>query len=244
MESEILIARINDTFDISQKTAKPKFFGFLRREEAVLAQRTLDNRGADYTLFGGYESAERVMLGCFPDWCDEVDFPITAVTFTYREADELRHRDFLGSLTAIGITRESIGDILVENGRAVCFLKNEVLPFVLLNIDKIGRIGVKISEGFELPLPQADCLKEATVTVSSLRLDCVVSAVCGVSRNKANELIDIGFVTVNSVTCEKSTKQVNDGDAISVRGKGKFIVGDTSSKTKKDRTVLEFKKYF
>ena len=243
MESEILVARINDTFDISQKTSKPKFFGFLRREEAVLAQRTLDNRGADYTLYGGYEAAERVMLGCFPDWCDEAAFPITAVTFTYRAADELRHRDFLGALTAIGITRESIGDILVEKGRAVAFLRNEVLSFVLLNIDKIGRIGVKISEGFNEPLPQADSLIEATVTVSSLRLDCVVSAVCGVSRNKANELIDIGFVTVNSVICEKSTKQVNDGDAISVRGKGKFIVGNTSSKTKKDRTVLEFKKF-
>ena len=244
MESEILIARINDTYDISQKTLKPKYFGFLRREEAVLAQRTLDNRGADYTLFGGYDGAERVMLGCLPDWCSDADFPITAVTFSYREADELRHRDFLGSLTALGITRESIGDILVESGRAVVFLKNEVLPFVLSNIEKIGRVGVKSKLGYDAPLPQADCLKEASVTVSSLRLDCVVSAVCGVSRNKANELIDVGFVTVNSVVCEKATKQVCDGDAISVRGKGKFIVGNTLLKTKKDRTVLEFKKYF
>lgn len=244
MESEILIARINDTFDISQKTSKPKFFGFLRREEAVLAQRTLDNRGADYSFFGGYKGAERVMLGCFPDWCFDTDFPITAVTFSFRSSDELRHRDFLGALTAIGITRESIGDILIENGRAVAFLKNEVLPYVLLNIEKIGRVGVKVTEGFKAPLPKTDSLIEATVTVSSLRLDCVVSAVCGVSRNRASELIDMGFVTVNSVQCEKTTKQVNSGDAISVRGKGKFIVGNTSFKTKKDRTVLEFKKYF
>ncbi len=244
MESEILIARINDTFDISQKTAKPKFFGFLKREEAVLAQRTLDNRGADYILFGGYNGAERVMLGCLPDWCDEADFPISAVTFSFRESDLLRHRDFLGTLTALGITRESIGDILVENGRAVAFLKNEVLKFVLLNVDKIGRVGVKAVEGFVMPLPQSDCLIEATVTVSSLRLDCVISAVCGVSRNKANELIDMGFVTVNSVVSEKATKQVNDGDAISVRGKGKFIISNTVLKTKKDRTVLAFKKYF
>lgn len=244
MESEILIARINDTFDISEKTSKPKFFGFLRREEAVLAQRTLDIRGADYTLFGGYAAAERVMLGCFPDWCDEGDFPISAVTFSYRESDVLKHRDFLGALTALGITRESIGDILVENGRAVAFLKNEVLSFVLLNIDKIGRVGVKVTEGFSLPLPESDTLIEASVTVSSLRLDCVVSAVCGISRNKATELIDMGFVTVNSVQCEKSTKQVTDGDAISVRGKGKFIISNTVLKTKKDRTVLEFKKYF
>ncbi|MBQ3547033.1 MAG: hypothetical protein IJA44_00965 [Clostridia bacterium] len=243
MESEILVARINDTFDISQKTSKPKFFGFLRREEAVLAQRTLDNRGADYVLYGGYDDAERVMLGCFPDWCDDGVFPITAATFSYRESDTLKHRDFLGALTALGITRESIGDILVENGRAVAFFKNEVLPFVLLNIDKIGRVGVNVSKGYHLPLPQSDSLVEATVTVSSLRLDCVVSAVCGLSRNKATELIDMGFVTVNSVQCEKTTKQVAQGDAITVRGKGKFIISNTLLKTKKDRTVLEFKKY-
>ena len=244
MESEILIARISDTLDISQKTSKPKFFGFLSREEAALTQKTLDNRNANYILFGGYEGAERVMLGCLPDWCDETNFPISAVTFSFRAVDELRHRDFLGALMALGITRECVGDILVENGRAVAFLKDEILPFVLNNVTKIGRVGVLVSQGFCEPLPISDKLLNASVTVSSLRLDCVVSAVACVSRNKANELIDMGFVAVNSLICEKATKQIAAGDVLSVRGKGKFIVTNTQNKTRKDRTVLEFKKYF
>jgi RNA-binding protein YlmH len=80
--------------------------------------------------------------------------------------------------------------------------------------------------------------------VSSLRLDCVVSAVANLSRGAANELIEAGFVSLNSQVCEKSTRQINNGDVLTVRGKGKFIIGNTSGKTRKDRTVLEFRKYF
>lgn len=243
MESEILLARINDTFDIAQRTNKPKFFGFLTVEEASLTQKTLEKRNADFQLFGGYQSAERVLLCCKPEWCDDIDFPISAVTFSYRKTDKLRHRDVLGTLMALGITRESVGDILVEDGRAVVFLKDEVLNFVITNIAKIGGVGVSAKIGFDLPLPEADALIDLSVTVSSLRLDCVVAALCGVSRNKANEIIAMGFVSVNSLVFEKSTKQITDGDVLSVRGKGKFIVKSTLNKTKKDRTVLEFKKY-
>ncbi len=244
MESEILIARINDTLDISQKTNKPKFFGFLSREEASLAQKTLENRNADFMLFGGFSSAERQMLCCKPDWCEQPDFPIKAVTFSFRAADTLRHKDFLGALMSLGITRESIGDILVEKGRAVVFLKDEVLQFVLSNTEKIGKVGVSLKTGFSEPLPQSDRLLSCSVTVASLRLDCVVSALVGVSRSKADELINMGFVSVNSVVCEKSTRLVSNGDAVSIRSKGKFIVENTNGKTKKQRTVLEFKKYF
>lgn len=243
MESEILIARINDTFDIAQKTNKLKFFGFLTSEQSALAKKTLEKRSASFQLFGGYQSAERVMLCCKPDWCDDADFPLGAVTFSYRKTDKLRHRDFLGTLMALGITRESVGDILVEDGRTVVFLKDEILDFVLTNVIKIGGVGITSKRGFSEPLPQMDSLVTISVTVSSLRLDCVVSALCGVSRNKASDLINMGFVTVNSLVTEKATKQIDSGDVLSVRGKGKFIVSDTNSKTKKDRTVLEFKKY-
>ncbi len=243
MESELLIARINDTFEIALKTNKPKFFGFLSREQVSLAEQILKKRNAEFMLWGGFSSAQRQILLCKPDWCDDVDFPISAVTFTFRGEDKLHHRDFLGALMSLGITRESVGDILVEDGRAVVFLKNEVLPFVVSNVDKIGRVGVNLSVGFSEPLPENDKLITSSVTVSSLRLDCVVSALAPVSRGKADEMIQLGLVSVNSLVCEKNTKQISSGDVITIRSKGKFIIESTVMKTKKDRTVLEFKKY-
>lgn len=243
METELLIARISDTIEICERTKKPKFFGFLSLEQTVLAQRFLENQSVSYRFFGGYEGAQRVMLGSFPDWAEDFSFPITAITFSFRKTDTLSHRDFLGSLMALGLKRETVGDILVENGRAVVFLVTEVKEYVLNQISKIGRMGVTLNEGYSLPLPKSNKMIEVTDTIASNRLDCVVSSVSSVSRGVANELIEQGLVSVNSVVCQKPTKLIVDGDILTVRGKGKFTVCSLSGKTKKQRTVLVFKKY-
>lgn len=243
METELLIARISDTIEICERTKKPKFFGFLSLEQTVLSQRFLENQSVSYRFFGGYDGAQRVMLGCFPDWAEDFSFPITAITFSFRKSDTLSHRDFLGSLMALGLKREAVGDILVENGRAVVFLATEIKEYVLNQISKIGRTGVTLNEGYSLPLPQSNKMVEVTDTIASNRLDCVVSSVSSVSRGVANELIEQGLVSVNSVVCQKPTKLIVEGDVLTVRGKGKFTVCSLSGKTKKQRTVLVFKKY-
>lgn len=243
METELLIARIEDCANICQKTEKPKYLGFLSQEQAVLAGEILKNRNIRFSFFGGYEDAQRVMLGCFPDWMENGDFPITAVTFIFRKTDSLRHRDFLGSLMALGLKREVIGDILIESGRAVVFCLSEIADYVLNQIDKIGRTGVEGKEGCFEPLPERDCMSEFTDTIASQRLDCVISSLCKLSRGEACRKITEGAVSVNSVLTEKITKTVSDGDIITVRGSGKFIIESLADKTRKNRIVLKYKKY-
>ncbi len=243
MDSKIFLARIEDTLTICNRSEKPKFLGFVSNEEAVLADKFLQNKNSKYRMFGGFDMAQRVVIGCFPDWMDDAHFPITALTFTFRKNDTLHHRDFLGALMSLGIARETVGDILVENGRAVVFVLDDIKDFILNNVSKIGRTGVTVSEGFSSPLPETDKLVEKTDTIASARLDCIVSSLALVSRNIANELISNGFVSVNSVVCQKSTKTACEGDIITVRGKGKFIISSLSGRTKKDRIILEFKKY-
>lgn len=243
MESDLLTARVNDTQNICERTLKPKFLGFLSLEQKVFVESILKNRTVSYSFYGGYETAERVMLGCFPDWIETCDFPIKAITFTYRKSDKLRHSDFLGSLMALGITRESVGDILIEEGRTVVFVTTEIADYVLSEIEKVGRIGVELKLGFTSPLPSKGELALFSETVSSLRLDCVVSALAGVSRSQAERKIGEGVVSVNSLPCEKTTKTVNEGDIVSIRGKGKFIIDSVADRTKKDRIILKYKKY-
>ena len=243
METEILIARIHDTADICERTNKPKFLGFLSREESVLVERTLEKRSVDFSLYGGYAEAERLMLGCFPEWQEDRDFPIAAVTFSYRKADSLSHRDFLGSLMGLGITRESVGDILIEEGRTVAFITEEISDFVLSQIEKVGRTGVIVNKGCSFPLPQKSVLAEFEGTVASKRLDCVVAELCNISRGIALQKIADGVVSINSVACEKATKTVESGDAVTVRGKGKFVITSLENKTRKNRVVLRYKKY-
>ena len=243
MESSLLFARIDDTAEICRRTNKCKYLGFLSREQSVAVKTYLEKRDVKFNLFGGYEDAERVMLGCFPEWAQSDEFPISAVTLKYRKIDNISHRDVLGSLMGLGINRESVGDILIEEGRTVVFLAEDIVKFVLSQLEKVGRTGVTVSLGFQGDLPKGDKLAELSTTVASERLDCVVSALAGVSRGIAVEKIIGGLVSVNSFVNEKITYSVSAGDIITVRGKGKFIVSSLDGRTKKNRVILNYKKY-
>lgn len=155
----------------------------------------------------------------------------------------LSHRDILGSLMALGIKRETVGDILIEEGRAVAFVSDDVKEYILDQVEKIGRVGVNITDGCTFPLPEGDKLEEFTGTAASDRIDCVAAALCGLSRSKVCELIAAGLITVNSVPVSKPTKSVAAGDVISVRGKGRYIAVSLDGRTKKDRIVIKYKKY-
>ncbi|MBE6727682.1 MAG: hypothetical protein E7562_03430 [Ruminococcaceae bacterium] len=243
MESSVFLARVYDTANACERTSTPRFLGFLTPDEAAAADKSLKTFGIKYRFFGGYDSAERTMLSCLPDWCDEVDYPITSITFLYRACDKLTHRDFLGALMGLGLTRESVGDILVENGRTVVFVKSDISNFVVTQVSKVGSCGVTVKVGFELPLPTAGTLMPFSDTVSSPRLDSVVASLCSCSRNTACELISDGKVSVNSLMMEKNTRTVIAGDRITVRGKGKFIIDSVNDLSKKGRVILKYSKY-
>jgi RNA-binding protein YlmH len=243
METEILIARLSDSLESVYVSNKPKFLGFFSLEEAVFVKNFLDNQNANYSFFGGYDDAKRVMLCVLPPFLESAHFPISSLTLKYRITDILGHRDFLGSLMALGIKRETVGDILIESGRAIIFLKDEICDFVTQNLSTVGRVGVNISKGYDLPLPETQNLLEKSVTVSSLRLDCVVSALASYSRSQAIESIKDGFVAVNSVISQKPTKSVTAGDVLSIRRVGKFQIVSNDKRTKKDRIILVFKTY-
>lgn len=206
MDTDLLLARLNDTVNAVYKTDSPKFLGFFSAEEAVLISNWLKNRNVRFSLFGGFCEAQRIMVCCLPEWCDNPSFPIDAVTITFVPSFELTHRDFLGSVLGLGLKREAVGDILIEHGRAVLFLSRDISKYVLENLNKVGRCGVKLAKGYDLPLPNAAVMRENTVTVASLRLDCVVSAFANCSRNTAVELIENGLVSVNSVVTQKTPK--------------------------------------
>lgn len=243
MDEHLFAARVTDTARICENTDVPKYLGFLSPSLAGEAELILKNKGIRYSFFGGYEEAQRTFLVCLPEWCEELCYPITALTFRYRRRDALSHRDFLGTFMSLGITRESVGDILVEDGRAVAFVSSDIAEYVKTQIAKVGGVGVEISYGFENPLPQHSEKREYTKTVASLRLDCVISAICDISRNAAAQAVETGLVTVNSRTPDKITRTVSSGDVISARGKGKFNIVSADTLSKKGRIILVYTKY-
>lgn len=245
MEAPLLESRIRDAVRLCNNSSFPKFVGFLRPEEALEADTVAGRQNCKYCFFGGYDGAERVFFGAFPDWCDDElsYFPITAVTFTFREEDILSHRHFLGSFMSLGITRESVGDILIEKGRAVAFFTREIAGYVITQISKISNVGVTVHEGLTQPLPGMSGFETVTDTVASARLDCVVASLAKCSRKAAAELIESKLVALNGICADKAVKTVSSGDKITLRGKGKFVIDSIDGRTKKDRLILTAKKY-
>ncbi len=244
MEPKFLKERLFSLKGQCENTGKPQFLGFLSEEEAAFAKQLLGEYER-FMFFGGYEGASRVFLGAFPHNIprSERAFPISSVTVTYRTLDVLSHRDFLGAVLSLGIKRETVGDILIENGRAVIFLSDSIARLTCQELTTVGRVGVKVMEGFSFPLPRTTNRVLQSITVSSMRLDCVVAAICSVSRNTANELITEKRVSVNSLICEKPTKAVVSGDKITVRGTGKFTVSSLMGETRKGRIKIKIEKY-
>lgn len=245
-EGKLLTARINDILRLSNEKNSPKFSAFLSLDEQSEIM-PLVLSGKAY-LFGGYEDAERKMFGALPDYVTNPKqaFPITAVRFVYPKEYTLSHRDVLGSLMALGIKREGVGDICFSEGVATVFVTNELSDYILTQITKIGRVGVKA----KALLPEDDAqtfdapaTKDITFTVSSPRIDAILGALTGCSRTKADQLIKDGLVFVNSVVVTKPTKQIAANDKITVRGTGKFIITGSGNYSKKGREIITAKKY-
>lgn len=194
-------------------------------------------------LYGGYSGSERVMAGFFPD-CAERDlslFPIKAVKISYNKkfCSGLSHRDFLGSVLGLGITRDKVGDIVLEDGFSVVFLNSDIVDYIALNLERVSRTKVKCEEiaveGLNLGGEKGS---QKSVTVSSLRIDAVLSSAFNLSRARAKELISSGNALLNQRSVSNGDKSVSPGDIITLRGTGRIKINEIKGKTKKDRTVL------
>ncbi len=244
-QGELLRRKLDDAAFLCEKRGKPYFFPFLSEGEQLSCERYLKSRGfAGFTFFGGYENAERRMLGlsAFEEIGEEA-FPISALEFRFRPADKLTHRDFLGSLMALGLERDTVGDILVEDGRCVVFVKSDIRDYVASQITKIGRAGVRILDASPDRLPEGRGFEELTVIVSSERLDAVVAAVSGLSREKTKNLILSGLVSLNFEQCTNISRAVSGGDTLTVRGRGKYKINGVTGETKKHRIKLSIIHY-
>ena len=240
----LLAARVQDL--LHQAQHRPAFLGFLDETQAAICEDVLARAAPGAALlWGGYPDAERKIAGVFPDYLEPMPemFPIAPITFTFRKEDSLSHRDFLGSLMALGVERDSIGDILVGKGRCVVFVRKELERYFLENVTKIGRVGVSGFPGAEEPLPLEREFQVMTGVVASQRLDCMVAFLCRISREKAAGLITAGLVMRNHRETLSVSERLNEGDSISVRGSGKFIIDRLGPFTVKGRLSVSCRKF-
>lgn len=246
-EERLLLSRVWDKREQCRLRSIPAATAFLSPQEQAAATRLLNALGQreGYAFWGGYEGAERQRLLFLPDWMNGPDdSTIAALRAVCRSGVTLTHQDFLGSLMALGLTREKIGDILVESGGCQVLVDPAALDFLTQSWDSAGREKLTVSPLplEELTVPEA-AVKEVRDTVSSLRLDNVLTSAFSLSRGRAAEAVEKGAVQVNYTVCQKPDKPVSAGDVITCRGLGKCVLDAVGSPTKKGRLPVTIRRF-
>lgn len=246
-EDRLLLARIWDKYEQMERRSIPTATVFLSPRERVMAQSMLNGAGVrSGCLFdGGYPEAERTRLLFLPDWAGEDHEELVFLRAAFHGTDSaLTHRDILGSLMALGVTRERVGDILVSPHSADIVAAPSLRDFFLREWTSAGRVKLTVTEisREELLVPAAQ-VKTIRDTVSSLRLDAVTASAFSMSRGRAAELIAAGRVSLDHTPCLKPDKPVSGGCTISVRGAGKARLAEIGGLTKKGRTGIVIERF-
>jgi RNA-binding protein YlmH len=264
-ENSQLYARLDDLIKRSER-GEIAYTPFLSPSDVRTAKEYLSRAGfvGLFFLAGGFDEAERARVFLLPDYmygaCMEEGFPyatqFSELGETVREAvsvieivgsgfRELSHRDYLGSVLSLGIERDAVGDIaLTDKFRAVAVTSEKMADFLSSELKKIANDTVKVRKLTTGETPDIKRqLRPINDTVASGRLDCIVSALTGTSREKAQTAIKAGLVDVDYRCAEHTDMQLTPPCTITVRGHGKYILREFAGETKKGRLRIVADKY-
>ena len=242
MENADLLRRLADLAERCDRTGSVTATPFLTpAEQFEMRKRCSLPEGVTLLFSGGSAECERQCAFFLPYYLDEAGFDVSETIKAIRIRSyygEVTHRDYLGSLLALGIRREWLGDIRLDGDTAWVFCLASVEK-TLLDVDRVGRCSVKAEACAleDVPVPEKK-VKTVNFTVKSLRLDAVTGDLFGVSRTAAAEAIRLGAVSLNYAPCTQPDAPVREGDILSFRGKGKGSITEIGGQSRKDRTFV------
>lgn len=248
-EERMVLARVLDQMERTATRSIPCATQFLSPAQRAAAEPLLAACGHPRHLFaGGYDGAERTICVFLPDWQEDsgwdAEEELAVIEARFPPGAELSHRDLLGGLMGVGLTRERLGDILMLEDRAQIVALKEAAPILLSQFDQAGRHRLKLRE---IPLAQLSPapaeVKVIHDTVAALRLDAVLASGFSIARGKAGDLISAGRVSVNHRECAKGDKTMAEGDVLTCRGLGKCVLKAVGGQSRKGRIIIEIERY-
>lgn len=242
------------------------FSDFLNLNELNILHTTPRNLlQSQYETFGGYDLAERQMVAFLPDALyyayedtSSEDGPSLHQSVYYGQypmkvlkiepvsrkfAEELGHRDYLGAVMNLGIERCKLGDIMIDDGKALLFIKEELAQYVTEQLTRIRHTSVRLTVATEFTASYEPKYEEIKGTVASVRLDTVLSLAYPLSRSKLTAYIEGGRVFVNGKLITSNGYRLKEGDIISVRKMGRIVYDGILSETKKGRYLAAVRRY-
>lgn len=254
IEDKLIIAKLKDKISLSKTRNKIVNTEFLTIYQKEIIQKELNKSGLkNYFFFGGYDDAEGKMLIIYPEKLgldiakNNLGNIISTVEIKLPKelVGKYTHREYLGTVMQTGLNRNRIGDIIVHKEMAYIVVLKENAAYIvdfLKGLTRFSKAEVKeISyDKIKVKEPEFDII---TATISSMRLDNIVSELAKISRAKSEELILEEKVFVNSKCEIKVSKEIKEKDILAIRGRGKFIIDKVAGNNKKGKIIVEIKKY-
>lgn len=258
-EDKFLVAKILDKIQFASQKNQIQTTDFLDGYEQKIGLKVLQQVKCKNAIFyGGYEEAERKMIYFLPeklmdligenlqnDKMVQIEMKAISIQLPNDLKGKYQHRDYLSGLMKLGIKREKVGDILVREDGADILVQEDILNYLLTNLPELTRF--QKAEIFSKEISKLEVvpirLEKVTILVPQLRLDVVISELLHVSRTKANEIILQERVLVNYETKTKNATMLQTGDLLTIRGKGKFKIGEIINQTAKGKLRVEVERY-
>lgn len=247
-EDVMLAGHIFDKIEMVMKRKSNESTNFLNPYQCEIASGIIAQiYDVNFIVDGGYKNAERKRITVFPEYLfpDHVETPVSILKISGNfKFQPVNHRDFLGSIMGLGIKREMIGDIIITDDFAQVIVAEELKEFITMKMNHVHEIPVEVSDisSEDLIIP-AENTKEIRTTVASMRLDAVSSAGFGDSRSKISRDIKNAKVKVNWKLENNPASDVEIGDLISIRGRGRVKVERKIGLSHRGRIKLILQRY-
>lgn len=246
-EDQLFINHLQDCGMVSQNKGYTVFSDFLNlNQQTIFYDNSALFTGIEFELYGGYDDAERRMIRFGRPLDQEETYPIVCLQIAPANAkfsDHLTHRDFLGAVLNLGIDRNKTGDILIRENIGYMFCKDTIADFIVSNLEKIKHTKVRIKICETPDFTDSQNFKTRQGTVSSVRIDSLISLAFKMSRGTAAKYVSQGLVYVNGRLIMSNSFVPKDGDIISVRTLGRFKLELTQQKSKKDKFIVNTHMY-
>lgn len=246
-EQELCKKRLLDLSRQANRKGIVLFSDFLNLNELNIYHQSEKLFETRTESFGGVPFAERQMIAFLPDalyydW----EYPITALKIVPaypKFAEQLGHRDILGSIMQLGVDRSKLGDIIVGKGEYYLLCEESIAGYFMEHLEKIRHTLVTFTEcdPSDLKVTQEFERKEGIIT--SNRLDAVLACVYKLSRSQASELIRQDKVFINGRLTQNPTAACHADDIVSARGFGRFVYREEYGETGKGRLKIRYDLY-
>ncbi len=205
---------------------------FLTKFLDLNQQAILKSLHPDVMFFGGYKNSE-MKRGISYDG----DYSITCYELVYdKRFKDITHRNILGSVLALGIEKDNIGDIIVSD-KTYIFVASEIKDYIEMNL-RINNLEVELIEVNVQNMEYNPQLTEKKVFTQSIRLDNLVANVYNMSRNESKSLVLKGYVRVNHKLITNPSHVLKEKDLVSVRKKGRFLLLEEIGTSRKDKHII------